>query len=99
MTISEQMKGVVELSTPLSGIERCRQGANRTMQTCRATVGQLDKSALFYLRTRGLDEDEATQALTRAFASAILGKLAIAECHEYLASAMNKQIDALIDEE
>ncbi len=64
-----------------------------------ATVGQLDKSALFYLRTRGLDEDEATQALTRAFASAILGKLAIAECQEYLASAMNKQIDALIDEE
>ena len=64
-----------------------------------ATVGQLDKSALFYLRTRGLDEDEATQVLTRAFASAILGKLAIAECQEYLASAMNKQIDALIDEE
>ncbi len=64
-----------------------------------ATVGQLDKSALFYLRTRGLDEDEATQVLTRAFASAILSKLAIAECQEYLASAMNKQIDALIDEE
>jgi len=64
-----------------------------------ATVGQLDKSALFYLRTRGLDEDEATQALTRAFASAILSKLAIAECQDYLASALNKQIDALIDEE
>ena len=64
-----------------------------------ATVGQLDKSALFYLRARGLDKDEATQALTRAFASAILGKLAIAECHEYLASAMDKQLDALIDEE
>ena len=64
-----------------------------------ATVGQLDKSALFYLRTRGLDEDEATQVLTRAFASAILSKLAIAECQDYLASALDKQIDALIDEE
>jgi Fe-S cluster assembly protein SufD len=63
-----------------------------------ATVGQLDKSALFYLRTRGLDKDEATQALTRAFASAILGKLAIAECHDYLATAMDKQLDALIDD-
>jgi Fe-S cluster assembly protein SufD len=64
-----------------------------------ATVGQLDKSALFYLRTRGLDEDEAKQALTRAFASAILSKLAIAECQDYLASALDKRIDALIDEE
>jgi len=64
-----------------------------------ATVGQLDKSALFYLRARGLDKDEATQALTRAFASAILSKLAITECHEYLAAAMDKQLDALIDEE
>ena len=64
-----------------------------------ATVGQLDKSALFYLRSRGLDKDEATQALTRAFASAILSKLAIEECHEYLAAAMDKQLDVLIDEE
>lgn len=64
-----------------------------------ATVGQLDKSALFYLRTRGLDEDEATQVLTRAFASVILSKLAIAECQDYLASALDKQIDALIDED
>ncbi|MCH8335099.1 MAG: Fe-S cluster assembly protein SufD [Proteobacteria bacterium] len=64
-----------------------------------ATVGQLDKSALFYLRSRGLDKDQATQALTRAFASAILSKLAIDECHEYLVSAVDRQLDALIDEE
>ncbi len=64
-----------------------------------ATVGQLDKSALFYLRSRGLDEDEATQALTRAFASAILGKLAIGECRDYLASALDRTLDALIEEE
>ena len=63
-----------------------------------ATVGQLDKSALFYLRSRGLDRDEATQVLTRAFASAILGKLAIEECYEYLATAMDRQLDALIDD-
>jgi Fe-S cluster assembly protein SufD len=64
-----------------------------------ATVGQLDKTALFYLRSRGLDKDEATQVLTRAFASAILGKLAIEECQEYLAAAIDRQLDALIDEE
>ena len=64
-----------------------------------ATVGQLDKTALFYLRSRGLDEDEATQALTRAFAAAILGKLAIEECRDYVAAALDTQLDALIDEE
>ena len=64
-----------------------------------ATVGQLDKAALFYLRSRGLDKDEATQALTRAFASAILGKLAIEECRDYLTAILDTQLDALIDEE
>jgi len=63
-----------------------------------ATVGQLDQSALFYLRSRGLDLDEATQVLTRAFASAILSKLAIEECREYLATAMDRQLDVLVDD-
>ncbi len=64
-----------------------------------ATVGQLDQSALFYLRSRGLGKDQAIQALTRAFASAILSKLAIDQCHEYLVSAVDRQLDELIDEE
>lgn len=37
-----------------------------------ATVGQLDEQALFYLRTRGLDEDSARALLTRAFAAEAL---------------------------
>ncbi len=40
-----------------------------------ATTGQLDPAALFYLRSRGLDEDEARSALTRAFAGAVLAKV------------------------
>ena len=32
------------------------------------TVGQLDEAALFYLRSRGLDPDHATQVLIQAFA-------------------------------
>ena len=32
-----------------------------------ATVGQLDANALFYLRSRGLPEDQAQQLLTAAF--------------------------------
>ena len=32
-----------------------------------ATVGELDKAALFYLRSRGVGLDEAKALLTRAF--------------------------------
>jgi len=40
-----------------------------------ATTGQLDPAALFYLRSRGLDETEARSALTRAFAAAVLSRM------------------------
>jgi Fe-S cluster assembly protein SufD len=37
-----------------------------------ATVGQLDKNQLFYLKSRGLSEEEARQVLTFAFADEVL---------------------------
>jgi len=37
-----------------------------------ATVGQLDENQLFYLKSRGLSEDEARQVLTFAFADEVL---------------------------
>jgi Fe-S cluster assembly protein SufD len=40
-----------------------------------STTGQLDPAALFYLRSRGLDEHEARSALTRAFAGAVLSRM------------------------
>jgi Fe-S cluster assembly protein SufD len=40
-----------------------------------ATTGQLDTAALFYLRSRGLSENEARSALTRAFAGAVLSRM------------------------
>jgi Fe-S cluster assembly protein SufD len=40
-----------------------------------ATTGQLDPAALFYLRSRGLTENEARSALTRAFAGAVLSRM------------------------
>lgn len=40
-----------------------------------ATTGQLDPAALFYLRSRGLDEAAARSALTRAFAGAVLSRV------------------------
>ena len=40
-----------------------------------ATVGQLDKNQLFYLKSRGLSEEEAKQLLTFAFADEILARM------------------------
>ena len=40
-----------------------------------ATVGQLDEQAVFYLRSRGLNEQEARQLLTTAFCKSVSDKL------------------------
>jgi Fe-S cluster assembly protein SufD len=42
-----------------------------------ATVGQLDADALFYLRTRGIGEEDARALLTHAFANEIVGRIPI----------------------
>ena len=39
------------------------------------TVGQLDDAALFYLRARGLDRQQARRVLTRAFGASIVSSL------------------------
>ncbi len=62
-----------------------------------ATVGQLDQSALFYLRSRGLDRDEAAQLLTRAFAARILAAAPIAEIRTYIGQLTDRRLDALIN--
>lgn len=41
------------------------------------TVGQLDESSLFYLRTRGLDRQHAKQVLTRAFAAGLVSRVPV----------------------
>lgn len=47
-----------------------------------ATVGQLDQQALFYLRSRGIDEETARVLLTFAFAEAVLQRVEISEVRE-----------------
>lgn len=63
-----------------------------------ATVGQLDESALFYLRSRGLDADQAQQILTRAFAASALSVLAIDACHDYLSKLLDQRLQTLVGE-
>ncbi len=43
-----------------------------------ATVGQLDEQAIFYLRSRGLDEQRARQVLTYAFARDLIERIDVA---------------------
>lgn len=43
-----------------------------------ATTGQLDAAALFYLRSRGIDEDTAKSLLTFAFADTVLARMGLA---------------------
>ena len=59
-----------------------------------ATTGQLDKAALFYLRTRGLSENEARSALTRAFAGAVLSRMD----HEAFAGLVHRELDARLEQ-
>ncbi len=62
------------------------------------TVGQLDETALFYLRTRGLSRHDAKQVLTRAFAQAIVGKSPISSLHDFLADRIAGRLDQLMQE-
>jgi len=60
-----------------------------------ATVGQLDESALFYLRSRGLDREQATRMLTSAFAASILSQLPIETAREAVAALLLERLEHL----
>lgn len=49
-----------------------------------ATIGQLDKNMLFYLRSRGIDEDTARSLLTFAFADDIIRRIKFAPVRDQL---------------
>lgn len=59
------------------------------------TVGQLDESALFYLRSRGLDKQQATRILTRAFAADLVGRVPISQARETIASLVDARLTEL----
>src|SRR2546427_3847564 len=47
-----------------------------------ATIGQIDEEALFYLKSRGGDEQQAQQILIRAFAAEILDRMRLSHIGE-----------------
>lgn len=60
-----------------------------------ATVGQIDPTALFYLRTRGLPEADARQLLTRAFCREPLAVIADEAVHAMLLAHLERRLSAV----
>ena len=60
-----------------------------------ATVGKLDSSALFYLRSRGLPERDAQQLLTAAFFREPLAVIENANVRELLTARIDHALDRL----
>lgn len=54
-----------------------------------ATVGQIDEEAMFYLRTRGIDQDKARMMMMNAFAHEVVEQIKI--------EALRDRIDELIE--
>lgn len=63
------------------------------------TVGQLDKTALFYLRSRGLDKQHATRMLTHAFAAEIVHKAPVAAAIDAVSAIVETRLANLIKAE
>jgi len=66
--------------------------ANDVKCTHGAAIGQLDDDALFYLRARGLDFNEARNLLIHAFAGDIVNRLKIPSLRERLEAAIAAQV-------
>jgi Fe-S cluster assembly protein SufD len=57
-----------------------------------STVGRLDDEAVFYLRSRGIAEDEARRILTLAFAGEVLDRVPIAPLREELRQSVSDRL-------
>ena len=74
-------------STPRLQIEaddvRCKHGS---------TTGQLDATALFYLRSRGIGEAEARSLLTYAFASDVVDRIQLPVLRKAVAAELDRRM-------
>jgi Fe-S cluster assembly protein SufD len=60
------------------------------------TVGQLDETALFYLRSRGLDKQRATQIMTHAFAAGLVARAPVEVARERITALVEARLATLI---
>lgn len=57
-----------------------------------ATVGKLDETSLYYLRSRGIAEEEAKKILTRAFAENLTSKITIEPLKEHITTLVKNKL-------
>ena len=60
------------------------------------TVGQLDETSLFYLRSRGLDKNHATQVLTHAFAAGVVARAPVAVARDEITRLVEARLSNMI---
>lgn len=60
-----------------------------------ATVGELDKEALFYMKSRGISDLEAKNILIKAFAHDILGNIENSKIRDYIESQVTAKLDSI----
>jgi Fe-S cluster assembly protein SufD len=60
-----------------------------------ATVGQLDPTAMFYLRSRGLPEADARRLLTTAFCREVVNTIGPGELRDALGAALDRALAGL----
>ena len=58
-----------------------------------ATIGQIDRDALFFLKSRGLSEERARSLLTHAFAAEIIVKIPVPELVESLSKTILERMN------
>ncbi|MCH7861623.1 MAG: SufD family Fe-S cluster assembly protein, partial [Proteobacteria bacterium] len=61
-----------------------------------ATVGELDRQALFYLQSRGIDEGRAKALLTRAFVADALARIGEDAVREAFAADADRWLDTAL---
>lgn len=61
------------------------------------TVGQLDETSLFYLRTRGLDKQHATRILMHAFAAGLVSRVPVEAAKATVGELVEARLAVLIN--
>ena len=57
------------------------------------TIGQLDEEAIFYLRSRGIDEEKARAMILRAFAREVIDKIEYEGLKEYVEREITNRLE------
>jgi Fe-S cluster assembly protein SufD len=63
-----------------------------------ATVGRLDQDELFYLQTRGIGKQQATELLARAFVEDVIRHISERSFYEFIDTQLNLEISMFLKE-